>query len=135
LNAKEAVANKYAADLKKMIGQAPIIPSEYERSDEDEDQGVRVLACIWGEPCVGVVVSGTGEVIDTLQLNYMKFSATLDNRAEAMQKQADLTLLKDFVVKHRPNILAVGATGFDSRRLWDDLTRYENSSLDNWLIE
>eukprot|EP00698_Gefionella_okellyi_P002106 TRINITY_DN1197_c0_g1_i1.p1 TRINITY_DN1197_c0_g1~~TRINITY_DN1197_c0_g1_i1.p1 ORF type:complete len:1477 (+),score=316.59 TRINITY_DN1197_c0_g1_i1:41-4471(+) len=134
-DAQLAVTRGYADNLRALVGCGGWRPQDsygFTESDEDRPR-VRVMGCVWGEPVMCVVVDGNGEMIDHLQLNRMKSNIKSDNVREQELKKSDLDALKQFIETNRPNVIAIGASSLDARRLYGDLTNgdWHRSVLDD----
>ena len=102
---------------------------KFEDEDEDEwdsSRGCRVMSVMYENDrdvaAYAVIISPEGEVEQPLKLEYITKGNRNPASDDSLKKQGDLQLLKKFIVKNRPHVVAIGAADRKAVDIQRDIT-------------
>ncbi|KAK2574192.1 Transcription elongation factor SPT6 [Acropora cervicornis] len=98
---------------------------EQEYDDSVNSEGLRVLACSISPnpdtPAFLAMLDGGGQVNDYLRLRYLLNRRNTNKAKEREDKEKDLTTLKQFILKKRPQVIVVAAECREAMAVVDDM--------------
>lgn len=116
LDARDALMNVCADTIWAYMSYAPWRPPNTEEFDTE----VRIVAAVSGLPATFVALDTSGELVDFIECHTL--GRNIGNGGAQMSNQQDeIQALMDFVVRHRPHMCCVGASGMDSKRVKEAL--------------
>ncbi|XP_067032168.1 transcription elongation factor SPT6-like [Acropora muricata] len=127
--AKASVIDACCRRLKSWIEVAPYQPEQHVEEQEFDDsvnsEGLRVLACSISPnpdtPAFLAMLDGGGQVNDYLRLRYLLNRRNTNKAKEREDKEKDLTTLKQFILKKRPQVIVVAAECREAIAVVDDM--------------
>ena len=116
LDARDALSRAAGEGAWSYICSAPWRPA----NTVDKDMEVRVVAAVSGSPATFVALDSSGELVDFIQCHTLGRNVGTGG-AQMSNQQDEIQALMDFVVRHRPHVCCVGASGMDSKRVKEAL--------------
>ncbi|KAL5707704.1 Transcription elongation factor spt6 [Ranunculus cassubicifolius] len=116
---KNYLLMEYGKNLWSKVSVKPYQRKEPEAGSEEEVP-VKVMACCWGKgplPTTFVMLDSFGEVVDTLEANYV--SSRSQNVNDQQKKKNDQQRLVRFVTDHQPQVVILGAVNLNCTKLKD----------------
>ncbi|CAL8470742.1 g10284 [Coccomyxa elongata] len=104
--------------------------------DDEEVEHKRIVAVCWGpgDPATTIVLlDDAGQLIDTMFAGSLSgpIRRSRDGPFFDPSKAKDVERIKDFILKHSPHVLLVGATNMHCRQLQDDLAKVRDNILEH----
>ncbi|BDA45673.1 Transcription elongation factor SPT6 [Coccomyxa sp. Obi] len=105
--------------------------------DDEEVEHKRIVAVCWGpgDPATTfVLLDDAGQLIDTMFAGSLSgpIRRSRDGLFFDTSKARDAERIKDFILKHSPHVLLVGATNMHCRQLHDDLNKVRDHILEHY---
>ncbi|XP_031559934.1 transcription elongation factor SPT6-like [Actinia tenebrosa] len=127
--AKDFVIKCCQKRLRSWIEVAPFQPEQQHEDQDYDDQmsgdGLRVLACSFlpdpSVPAFFAMLDGSGQVSDYLRLKYLLTRRNTSNTREKEMKEKDMETLKEFILKKKPDVIAVGAISREAISVVEDI--------------
>eukprot|EP00803_Ostreobium_quekettii_P005930 evm.model.scf_2055.3 EVM.evm.TU.scf_2055.3 scf_2055:9429-23821(-) len=145
-SASEYVKLKCDEELWRYASMAPFRATEAgEDGDEEIVEATNVCACVWGPGGAGpatvlVMLDAHGQLKDLLQVaqfsGFIPYTMSGESGEtlsvfDDERKSKDAGRIHDFLMEHKPHVIAVGGANLHCRQLLDDL----KSIRDNFLSE
>lgn len=83
--------------------------------EADREVGLRVMSVVLGRPSYATAVDGSGRLVDHLLLEHMMVPPRTANPSAARHREDDHKKLRDFLLRYRPDVIALGADSMDCR--------------------
>lgn len=122
-----------ARKLKSYIDVAPYQADSHLKDDHDfgikseKERGCRVASCAFlpdqNSAAFLAMLDGDGEIVDFLRLRHITKRRNSLRVAEREAKEKEMEVLKNFILKHRPHVVAVTAQCREALNVAEDIRR------------